>query len=464
MKIKKKLPVLVLIGFILTGCGGQTVFPFGKTPVISTEITASQMPASPTPTIRVDAGSLQGVNLTFMHPWTGDVQTAVEAMVTDFNSSNEWGIHVTTIAPGSSSALSESVWNGLQNFSPPEVIAAPIDYLLSLNQSDKVVTNLTPFMESAQWGLTEEEISYFSPVFWQQDVVNGFRYGIPAQRTAKVMIYNKTWANELGYSETPSTLEAFQQQVCGATGKLKLDSSKSNDGLGGWIIDTDGLTMASWLEAFGSDYGASGKIEFNNSKTISSFRYLRELFDNECAWLSTKPAPYAYFAQRQTLIYSADLQDLFLQKRAQGLSGSVDEWLVLPFPSSTEPFILAQGPSYAILATSDEKRLAAWLFVRWMSNVDHQGKIIKASGTLPLSEKSVQYAIELEDSLPQWNGVAGLLKYVKVPPSSAEWQDARIILEDASWQLFKTNIKVDEIPALIKSMDQTLAEISAETP
>jgi ABC-type glycerol-3-phosphate transport system substrate-binding protein len=180
--------------------------------------------------------------------------------------------------------------------------------------------------------------------------------------------------------------------------------------------------------------------------------------------LSSKPAPYDYFAKRQTLVYVANLEDMFLQTKAQQVSGSTDEWMALPFPSEAGSFILAQGPSYAVLATTETKRLAAWLFVRWMSNVDHQGKIVKASGSLPLGRKSVQYAIELEDALPQWAQVADMIDLVKVPPSIAGWNNAEMVMEDVSWQLFRTDYPVEQIPDLVKMMDQTYSELSIDTP
>lgn len=463
MKKKLLFSIVLLIGSLLAGCIGPAA-PGSKPTPTAVAGTATEIAPTPTPTIKVDPANLKGVDIVFMYPWTGEVQIAVEKMVAEFNANNEWGIRVTTSAPGSSSALSEAVSLSLQNFAPPEVIAAPIDYLLRLNQTEKIVTDLTPYASSPEWGLTADDISYFSRIIWQQDVVNGIRYGIPAQRTAKVLVYNKTWADELGFTELPTTPQIFEQQICDVSGKMKLDGTTANDGMGGWLIDYDGLSVASWLTAFGSDYGKSKSIVFNNSSTISALQFLRGLQDNDCAWLGSKTAPYEYFAKRQTLVYIADLEEMFQQTNAQKLAESTDEWMALPFPSKDGSFILAQGPSYAVLATSETRKLAAWLFVRWMSNVDHQGKIVKASGSLPLGQKSIQYAIELEDSLPQWAQVAAMIDLVKVPPSIAGWHNAEMIMEDASWQLFRTEYPVEEIPDLVKLMDQTYSEMSVDTP
>lgn len=437
---------------------------FGRATTPVTDAVETGVPATPTPTINVDPDSLHGTNITFMYPWTGEVQIAMEDMVEEFNSSNEWGIQVTTRAPGSASALAEAVGNDLLNYAPPEVIAAPIDYLLRLNLDEKVVTDLTPYVDSVEYGITGDDIKYFADVFWQQDVVDNYRYGIPAQRTARVMIYNKTWAEELGFTELPSTPDLFQQQVCEAAGQLKLDATGYNDGLGGWILNYEDMTMVNWLTAFGSDYEKNNSIAFNNNQTVSALTYLRELLDNDCAWLSSKPEPFKYFAERQALVYTADLQEIFLQQQAQTFYNSTDEWIVLPFPSKSGQFIMAEGPSYAVLATTEKKKLAAWLFVRWLSGVDQQGRVLKASATLPLSKASIQYAIELEDTLPQWVDMTELLQYAVVPPSDPDWANARMVLEDASWQLFKTEMTTDKIPDLVLLMDQTLSEISVDNP
>lgn len=465
MKIIKILfPIILCIGSLLAGCVGPSTTGSEKFTPITSASTATEIPPTPTPTIKVDPANLKGIDIVFMYPWSGNVQILMESLVDEFNTNNEWGIHITTNAPGSASALTQAVSLDLQNFAPPDVIAAPIDYLLRLNQTEQIVTNLTPYVNSPEWGLTADDISYYSDIIWQQDVVDGFRYGIPAQRTAKVLFYNKTWADELGFTELPTTPEIFEQQVCEVSGKMKLDGTTANDGMGGWLIDYDGMTVASWLQAFGSDYSNGNSILFNNYNTISALKYLRGLQANDCAWLSSKPAPYDYFAKRQTLVYVADLEDLYQQTAAQTLAASTDEWMALPFPSKDGQFILAQGPSYAVLSTTETKKLAAWLFVRWMSNVDHQGKIVKASGSLPLGNKSVQYAIELEDSLPQWAQVADMIDLVKVPPSIAGWRNAEMVMEDASWQLFRTDFPMEQIPDLVKMMDQTYSELNVDTP
>jgi len=455
----------VIIGLLtLAGCNQPVNLQPSATPsaVQSTEIVAptpSGVPAD----VNGDADQLKGVQIFFMHPWTGDTATLVDALVSQFNKTNTWGIQVNTVAPGSAGSLVDALLQDMQTSIPPDVAAAPIDELLSLNRNSQTVVDLTPFVNSAKWGMDANTLQNFSPTFWNQDAVNGYRFGIPAQRTAKVMFYNSTWAKELGFTSPPTTLADFTTQACTAHVSMKLDKDTTNDGLGGWLIDTDAMTVASWSLALGTSLESSGKIQFNTPAMQKTFTYLNNLLDQNCAWKGNDPSPYDYFAKRKTLMYSADLEDLARQQSAQQLAGSNDDWTVIPFPTSGSPFILTQGASYAILAASSEKQLAAWLFIRWMSSADHIGSLVKASTTLPLSESDINYSIELEDSIPQWKEAVDLLPDAQIPPVNAYWGEAKMILEDASWQFFTLDLKGDQIPVLTQQMDQTLSDLIGKT-
>jgi len=449
----RKITLAALVFVLLAGCTGTKSATPAPTPEPTSALAAQSTLVESTPTIDLAqaAQHLQGIKITFLHPWMGQMNDAINELVQQFNQSNEWGIAVSAQPAGSASEVENTLISDLQDGTLPELVAAPVDELLSLNKNSQTVVDLTPFIESADWGLS----STYLPVFWDQDVKDGVRLGIPAQRNTKVLVYNQTWAQELGFTQPPQTPDDFLTQTCAANAALKKDSDSQNNGLGGYIIDTDALSMASWAVAFNSDLS-----NFNNQHSIAALNYLRGLLDKGCAWNSKDPSPYAYFAARQTLVYSADLQDLLKQKQAMGSAGNTDTWTVLAFPTANQPRLLTEGASYAILSSTPEKELAAWLFIRYMSSLDAQGKLVKASVTLPLSDDAIPYAVELQDSLPQWVDVVNLLPNAIAVPTRADWNQAKMIWEDASWQLFKANLTAEQIPDLVKQMDATLKELT----
>jgi ABC-type glycerol-3-phosphate transport system substrate-binding protein len=100
------------------------------------------------------------------------------------------------------------------------------------------------------YGMSAADISDFPTVIWNQDEVDGKRFGVPAQRTARFLLYNQSWARELGFNSPPATAVEFEQQACAAHKALGTDEDTDNDALGGWLIDTHAMTPLSWMIAF----------------------------------------------------------------------------------------------------------------------------------------------------------------------------------------------------------------------
>jgi ABC-type glycerol-3-phosphate transport system substrate-binding protein len=180
-------------------------------------------------------------------------QQELERMVDQFNQTNEWGIHVIQIAPGSAAMEISKTWEGIANQQAPNVIATPLSFLLAIDEKDQLVVDLTPYVESAAYGLDEAVLSDFNEKFWLEDEVANKRYGIPAQRSALLMAYNNAWAAELGFESPPNSVEDFKVQACAANAYYKKDEDTLNDGLGGWLIDTGSDTFYSWLFSLGAE-------------------------------------------------------------------------------------------------------------------------------------------------------------------------------------------------------------------
>lgn len=458
--------VICLMVFLASGCNSNafTETPIPATPTAGPTPTRVPPTATPLPEITVNSTDLNGLQIHFMHPWSGDLQLEIDKMIDEFNQSNQWGIHVIADEPGSAGMLTETLSENIGKENQPDLAAMPIQELLKIQQSKKVVIDLNPYLYSSQWGMTAQQISDFMPVFWEQDEINGYRYAVPAERTAAVLIYNQTWAQELGYSTPPTTPEEFQQQICAANQSMKKDNDPANDGLGGWIVSTDGLTTLSWLKTFNTPIYQLGTYQFNTPAAQSTFEYLLSQLSSRCAWISRVPSAYDYFSTRQVMVYSGYMQDLIPQQRAMTAAGSTDQWAITAYPAAKSAAVMAEGPSYAVFSSTPEKQLAAWLFIRWMSTPDHQMRIVAKSSTLPLSAGVLPLLTDFRASLPQWNAIINLLPQIQTPPADANWGYANTVLEDSSWQLFKSGMKSEQIPDLLAQMDSMLQELIERQP
>ena len=205
------LSILVLIA----GAACQPSAPPSKTTP-----TATRSPHPPATRVtsaltRVSSESLKGVAIQVWHPWFGVEASLLESQVAEFNQTNEWGITVRATSQNSYTELYSSVTAALPGEQEPDVVIALPEYAVGWDAASSVV-DLTDYVDDATYGLTGTEVSDFPAAFWAQDAVGGKRLGVPAERGASFLIYDSTWAKDLGYAATPSTSSEFRRQACGA--------------------------------------------------------------------------------------------------------------------------------------------------------------------------------------------------------------------------------------------------------
>jgi len=455
--------------FLLNACKPGTTGDV--TPTAKTTATRGPSPtpgptASPTvtplPEIMVDPLKLEATQITFLHPLTGETGQMLTHMVDQFNQTNEWGIFVIEIAPGSSGLVDEKFTELMLNGISPEVIVASPAHLMRYDQLHENLLDLNAYVASEKFGLSTLEQEDFVPAFWLESLHAGKRYGIPALRTSDMLFYNVIWAKELGFSTAPQNWEEFREQACAANALMRKDNDTSNDGLGGWIIDSDALTTLSWLYVFGSDPAAMDAIQFSSPESTTTFEQLLQLMNDSCGWLSRLPDPQNYFSNRQALFYSGSMEDLLRQERNNERLESQDDWVVLPYPrSKASPILMAEGLDYGITRSTDEKQLAAWLFVRWLADPEQQAWILRKSGTLPLGEKVLTLVPDIVEESPKWQTGVNLMQYLLPLPATPELDLAKMVLEDGTWALYRMGLKAEGIPALLTQIDDTLAELAA---
>ncbi|MDZ4159799.1 MAG: extracellular solute-binding protein [Anaerolineaceae bacterium] len=469
--------VCVLLAVLFSACQSAGESPPGSATPKPTRSTAAPSPVHPaaTPTavipphLTVDPARLRGQRIEFWHPWTGAAANTLEMLATDFNRSNEWGITVQLMAAGGESALAERMETIFDNGEQaPQVVAAPSVQLFSWQSEHKLLLNLNDYIENPRWGLTTAEIAEFPRRIWEEDTLEGRRYGIPAQRMPQVLFYNRTWAQELGFHNPPATPEEFRTQACAAARANLTDAIRANDGTGGWIVNTSSSSLLSWMAAFGakdlSELGAGG-YNFTNRQVSDMFTFLRKLYDDGCGWVSRDPSPYGYFASRQALFYSGDLADSTNQRIANQRLGSNDQWDALSYPSvNQKPVIITSGLSYAIPAAAAGEQLAAWLFIRWMIQPQQQAALTRATNSFPLTFTAIRLLEDFASDYPQWQQSLMWIPLTQPAPRQPSWRIVRHILEDAARQIFAPTTNPEQLRAVLKQLDRTVIEVLEQRP
>ena len=459
----KLIIISLLLIFVFSACSPSTN-TITRTPrPNATENAAEKSTATPAAsTLNVEEEALRGVQVTVWHPWFGAQESLFVSQVAQFNTENKWGIVVSAESKSNYSELFFQTDEALKSSRHPQIVIAFPEH--ALEWQDDVI-DLNPYVSDPVYGWDALEVSDFPQVIWAQDEVDGKRFGVPVQRTARFILYNQSWARELGFNSSPANASEFQRQACAANKALGEDDNPENNALGGWLIDTDAITPLSWMIAFDGGVQEEDGYRFLAPGNIAAFKYVKALQQEGCAWVaSTDLSAFDRFTARQALFATASLEDLPDQSRAFVAAGSKDEWTVLAFPGLDRNAFVVYGSSLVMLKSDDATQLASWLFMRWMLSPENQASWIKSTGLFPIRDSMMSLLTDYSAEHPQWTSAVELLSSGELTPQLSSWRVVRIMLGDAFRDMFDTirhpDLTEGQVPLILRQMDETVADLN----
>lgn len=456
---------LVSLLCVLSACAPPTPL----VAVTGTPRPGATQPASsthtPTPagsSLSVEKEALRGIQVNVWHPWFGAEASLFQSQVAQFNTENEWGIVVSGQSQGNYSELFLQTDSAMEDSSYPHIVIGFPEHALGWQEH---VVDLTPYVADPLYGLSATDISDFPAAVWEQDELNGKRFGLPAQRTARFLLYNQSWARELGFESPPATPAEFEQQACAAHTALGTDENPDNDPLGGWLIDTHAMTPLSWMIAFGGGVQEAEGYRFLTPGNIAAFRFVKQLQQKNCAWVASPDLPVAdRFAARQALFAAASLEDLPAHVRAFSAANNRDEWTVIKFPGEERDGLVVYGSSLIMFESQEATQLASWLFMRWMLSAENQARWVQSTGLFPLRASAMPLLGDYTASHPQWAEAVELLAEAETTPRLASWRLVRVMLEDGFRDMFDTirhpDLTDGQVPLILKQMDDTAEDLN----
>lgn len=452
--VPRVVSLLLILG-LLAGCAAPPPAPTATAaptafPTLAVVPTQAIEEAAPTVAIPEPAPG----EVALWHAFTGDTAAAFEAIVADFNASNPYGVVVVAerhsnyfqLGQDMTAAINSGSWPGL-------VVAHP--YQLAGWHAAGLVTPIDHFIHDPAYGLTEEERAGLLDTLWAPDYTpENEHLGVPALRTAQVLFYNVTWAEELGFDAPPATPEDFQQQACAA-------AAANGDGTGGWFIDTDASTTFAWFRAFGATGLREGGYAFDTPETRAAAAFLRRLAETGCAWRPANRYPDAEFAARQGLFYSARASAIPFLEAAMLAAGNEDEWQVITYPAA--PVVSLTGPALALLDAPLEAQSSAWAFLHFFLQPEVQARWVRATGALSISaETTAALGPGWAAANPQWQAAQTLAQELGQPePARPSWGVVRAVLADAFEELYARDLSQARLLSLMPELQATADEVDA---
>ncbi len=461
-QMKRFFFILTATLLLLAACTPVTSTPTLAVDGTEPAPTESQATASPAPlavgTLGVDAESLRGATVTIWHPWFGTEASVLELQAAEFNSSNEWGITIITVGLDNYSELYNTVSSSLAAPDKPDLVIGLPEHAIAWDAQNGVA-DWNPYVTDPQWGWSADEVADFESVFWTQDELNGKRLGLPAQRTARFVFYNVTWARELGFDSPPATPDDFREQACAANQFMRKNADASDDGRGGWLVDADPMTALSWMLAFGGGASEAEGYRFLRPDNIDAFTFAKKLYEDVCAWQGDVD-PREEFASRRALFVTGSLEEISAQIRAFSNAGSTDQWSALAFPGEQSDAFAVYGSSYIMLPSSDAEQLAAWLFVKHLLSSENQARWVEATGMFPLRKSTLTLLAPYAATHPQWLDAVKLLPQASQTPKRADWRIIRVAIGDGFNNMFRVNLPSGQVATILAHLDTLVRDLS----
>lgn len=472
--LRSTIKTVLLPAVMLCSCSLPGALPTGTpvpdstaTPVRPTERPTMTPTATATPLpdyLSVEPGALEGAEVTLRYSLDGRAKDKLEELANRFNEENEAGIRIKCVPAYSMDELSAF----LTADGSADIIIADSAWLRS--HGTGIWTDLSGFMDSESLSLTANNIEPIMPVMLKQENQNGAYYALPLWAEPAFLFYNKTWAIELGFEDTPTDLAAFAEQACAAAKASYNEKDEGRHGTGGWIVSSDRSDVMSWLMTF----AAPGQTpsEILHSDTGDTFAdaaaWLRNLFDNGCAWNSRVKEPYDYFANRYALFYSGTYADAERQYNAFGQSAEhiYDNWDLIVYPArsvgkQTDPRIYADTVSAALLQGKAETMNAAWHFLRWLYADEHAAELALSAGGWPVQDNDAvtkMYRNSGEDKLYQ---TLSYRQYLVNNDADGNWLTDQLILADGFAYIFNPSVKAEDIAGIWEQIGSAISEVSS---
>ncbi len=359
-----------------------------------------------------------GTLVVYWHALTDADEDRMLEMIDDFNATNAWNITVVGEYQGDPETLYDKVIAGLPTDQLPSLVMSDLSVAAAYAAQD-VAIELSPYLRSKKWGFTPSELNDFFPSALTSERLPQFQnqsYSLPSCRSLQVLYYNDDWLKELGYDAPPQTWDDFRQVACAA--------SQPTDGLFGFEMGMDSSIFTSLLATQDTPLLNAGATEYTlgGARGRASLQLLQGLISDGCALWETEEGQLADFSAGRILFTIDSTAQLSAYERRVAADANF-AWSLAELPHTTDlPLVGVYGSSTAILHNTPEEQLAAWLFVKWLSEPAQQAQWSQEAACYPVRrsafeemgtylEENLQYSLASQLLEHTWIAEPGVTAY-----------------------------------------------------
>ncbi|QDP41912.1 ABC transporter substrate-binding protein [Radiobacillus deserti] len=324
------------------------------------------------------------VEIEFWHAMSGDHEKALAKITDDFNASQE-NITVKLVNQGSYDDLSQKVMAAAKAKNLPVLSQAYEDWITEYLEND-LVTDLTPYVNDPKYGWSEDELNDIVEIFRQSNTWDGKFYAMPFNKSTRIMFYNKDYLEEAGL-EVPTTWDELRT----AAEKLTMEKDgKKVVGLG--LENSVTLEFNQWVEQAGGEYldEESGEFKLNTPEGKEALEFVNGMIQDGVARTAGEDGYMSGpFTRGDVALYigsSAGIPYVAGPAEETGIN-----WSAAVLPAGKEAATPFAGTNVTIFnSATDEEKLAAWEFTKFLINTENTAYWASKTGYLPVRYSALE--------------------------------------------------------------------------
>ena len=392
-----------------------------------------------------------GAEVVFWYQHTQMREEALLGLIEDFNRTNQHGIRVRGEFAGRYSDIYNKMMVGLQGGELPEIVVAYQNQAIVYDMGEGLV-DLTPYMNSPQWGLSALEREDYVEAFLAQDFINGRQICFPPNRSLEILYFNADWLRELGEEGPPATWEEFAR-LCRLARSRPFQAAQPGSRSKGYLFEAEASRLATLVFTRGGDFMDPERTAYtlDTPEMLQALTMVQGLIREGAAdLLSERYEDQTEFALGQVLFMIRSSSGLPFVASALADAPTRFEWDVAPPPRDGEdPVLNAYGASVSVCRSTPERQLASWLFLKWFTSPEQQARWVRASNYFPVRRSTAAQLAGYFEENPRYGKAYGFLDFGKSEPSVPGYEAVRRKIAEAMVEVAQGG----EIPPVLQRLE-----------
>ncbi len=476
----KKTGILLTFLFIVAASFLQACQPKGAQPLatpsaapLEEEFPATVPPETPATLLppsftedRYAAVTPNAQAIIFWHPYSGEAESRLQEIITEFNASNPWGITVQAENQGSYRDIFDKMLAFMNSAGLPHLAIATPEQA-AVYQLGAMLVDMDELIYSQAWGFAPEQIADFFPGYFERGYFPApprVRLGIPLSQPMQVLYYNQNWLTELGYNAPPSNPDQFREMACAAA--QQPFSGATAEGHTGYLLRVDAANLANWIFAFGGALfdDAAAQYKFDTPPATQALQFLQLLIEQGCIALVSEDQGDLKAFEQGTALFSVGASADFERFLSAGVGAPFTRAVTaLPHTSPT-PRPNLSGPLAVITRSTPEQQLAAWLFLEHFLDPAVQSRWARASREFPVRASAAAALADYFSANPLYATAFDWLPYGAAEPAAPGYDQVRAMAAEAFYAVTQGAEVNAVLAALTVEANASLAEQMAATP